>query len=96
MTGAFARTPEADERPPIVALVCSAGGLEALAPTLGSLPADFPAAVIVLQHQSPDRRSRLPEILARRCALPAGLAMNAKRLCAREREPLVAFELQGG
>lgn len=38
-------------RPPIVALVCSAGGLQALTAVLGGLPADFGAAVVVAQHQ---------------------------------------------
>jgi two-component system chemotaxis response regulator CheB len=43
--------------PPIVALVCSAGGLQALISVLRPLPKDFSAAVIALQHQSPDHPS---------------------------------------
>jgi two-component system chemotaxis response regulator CheB len=35
----------------VVALVASAGGLEALTRVLAPLPADFPAAIIGLQHQ---------------------------------------------
>src|SRR5690348_15274378 len=55
---------------PIIALVCSTGGLAALTSVLGSLPADLPAAVIALQHVPPYRRSLLPEILRRHAALP--------------------------
>ena len=61
--------------PLIVALVCSAGGLPALESILEMLPPDFPAAVIVLQHQPPDRPSFLAPVLARHSALevrPAG------------------------
>ena len=54
---------------PVVALVCSAGGLDALTRVLGPLPADFPAAVLVLQHIDPEAFSSLPSILARRTAL---------------------------
>src|SRR5690242_9785063 len=54
---------------PVVALVCSTGGLDALTRVLGPLPADFPAAVLVLQHIDPEAFSSLPSILARRTAL---------------------------
>lgn len=66
--------------PPIVALVCSAGGLQALISVLRPLPAGFPAAVIVLQHQSPDRPSYLADILARNCALPVSAARDGAAL----------------
>jgi two-component system chemotaxis response regulator CheB len=57
--------------PPIVALVASAGGLEAVMLVLGGLPAGFPGAVVVLIHQSPDNvASQLAEILGRRGPLP--------------------------
>jgi len=45
---------------PIVALSCSAGGLDALTTVLAPLPADLPAAVLVLQHMPPDVASNLP------------------------------------
>jgi two-component system chemotaxis response regulator CheB len=50
---------------PIVALVASAGGVDALSRVLSALPGELPASVIVLLHVSPDRESLLPEILAR-------------------------------
>src|SRR5215469_18034139 len=66
--------------PPIVALVCSAGGLQALISVLRPLPAGFPAAVIALQHQSPDWPSYLANILARNCALPVSPARHGAAL----------------
>jgi two-component system chemotaxis response regulator CheB len=54
---------------PIVALVCSAGGLEAVTQVLAPLPGDLPAAIIVLQHLSPEYHSELADVLARRTAL---------------------------
>jgi PAS domain S-box-containing protein len=59
----------------IVALVASAGGLEALSTVLRPLPADFPAAVIVVQHL-PASASQLVDILARRSALPVEWASH--------------------
>ncbi|NBH03318.1 chemotaxis protein CheB, partial [Amycolatopsis sp. SID8362] len=40
-------------RVPVVALVASTGGLDALSRVLGPLPADLPAAVLVAQHLDP-------------------------------------------
>lgn len=54
---------------PTVALVCSAGGLDALTRVLAPLPGDLPAALVVLRHQSPEHRSELAGILDRRTAL---------------------------
>jgi two-component system chemotaxis response regulator CheB len=59
---------------PIVVLACSAGGLAALTAVLEPLPADLPAAVIVLQHMEPSRVSELSVILSQRTALPVGFA----------------------
>ena len=64
----------------VVALVCSAGGLDALTQVLSPLPADLPAAVIVLQHMEPDRASELPAILERRTALPVAPVVDGDRL----------------
>jgi two-component system chemotaxis response regulator CheB len=54
---------------PILALCCSAGGLPALETVLAPLPAELPAAVLILQHMSPDNSSKLPAILGRGTAL---------------------------
>jgi two-component system chemotaxis response regulator CheB len=53
----------------VVGLVASVGGLDALGQVLAPLPADFPAALVALQHIRPEHPSRLAEILARRTAL---------------------------
>jgi two-component system chemotaxis response regulator CheB len=65
---------------PIVALVCSTGGLEALTRVLAPLPADLPAAVLVLQHQSPQHPSTLAALLNQRTALRVTPAGDGTRL----------------
>ena len=55
---------------PIVAMVSSVGGLDALGRVLRSLPADLPAALIALQHADPTNVSHLAEILDRTAPLP--------------------------
>jgi two-component system chemotaxis response regulator CheB len=65
---------------PVIALVTSAGGLEALSQVLAPLPADLPAALIVAQHQAPDRTSHLTEILRERTALHVREAGNNDEL----------------
>jgi two-component system chemotaxis response regulator CheB len=68
-------TDVADE-PPIIALVCSAGGLEALIEVLNPLEPTLPAAIIVLQHQRPTTSSHLAAILTRHCLLTVRDAKN--------------------
>ena len=53
-----------------VLVAASAGGLSALTELLSELPADFAAAVAVVQHIEPHHRSMLAEILGRSCPLP--------------------------
>lgn len=64
----------------VVAAVASAGGVEALSALARTLPADFPAAVLVLLHVSESGPSILPSVLARRCALRVAHARNGERL----------------
>jgi two-component system chemotaxis response regulator CheB len=52
-----------------VAIGASAGGLHALMSVVGSLPADFPAAVVIVQHLDPKHRSMLADILGRHTPL---------------------------
>jgi two-component system chemotaxis response regulator CheB len=68
------------DRFPIVALVCSAGGLDALQQVLATLPGDFPAAVIILQHLDPHAHSLLPRLLGRHSALPVSTAEDGDPL----------------
>lgn len=65
---------------PVIALVCSTGGLDALTQVLAPLRADLPAAVLVLQHMEPERASELAAILGRRTALPVQLTVDGDRL----------------
>jgi two-component system chemotaxis response regulator CheB len=53
----------------IVALAASAGGLRALSQVLAALPAQFPAAIVVIQHLDPRHRSLMADSLSRRTAL---------------------------
>lgn len=65
---------------PVVALVASAGGLDALTRVLGPLPADLPAAVLVARYQKPLRFSHLTSILAGRTALRVTEAVDGGEL----------------
>ncbi|WP_130513570.1 chemotaxis protein CheB [Krasilnikovia cinnamomea] len=65
---------------PVVALVCSAGGLEPLCEILADLPRRFPAAVIVLRHQSPTAADRMAPILRARTALRVKTAADGDAL----------------
>jgi two-component system chemotaxis response regulator CheB len=64
----------------VVALVASAGGIEALSRVLGLLPVDLPASVLVALHQNPGQPSRLASILARRTRLPVQVAADRTEL----------------
>lgn len=68
-------------RPPaeVVALLASAGGLEALTIVLCDLPADFPAAVVVQQHLG-GNTSVLPSILAHRSGRRVDWAADGQQL----------------
>lgn len=67
---------------PVVAMVASLGGLDALSEVLAALPAAFPAAVVVMQHLESGRASRLPRILNARTALRVRDAADGEALCA--------------
>jgi two-component system chemotaxis response regulator CheB len=53
----------------VIAMATSVGGLDALSRILGSLPGHLQAAIAVVMHVSPDRKSLLAEILKCRTAL---------------------------
>jgi len=69
-----------DATSPVIALVASAGGLEAVTSVLAPLQPPFGAPILVLIHQAPDHPSRLPEILASRSALRVAHAQHGERL----------------
>src|SRR6266571_1929809 len=64
----------------LVALASSAGGLGALSEVLSALPADFPAAIAVVQHLDPRHRSLMAKILSGRTGLTVKEAEEGDRL----------------
>ena len=60
-----------NEHERIVVIGASAGGVAGLQALVAGLPADFPAAVLVVLHIPPDSASGLPTILSRSGPLPA-------------------------
>jgi two-component system chemotaxis response regulator CheB len=65
----------------VIAMAASAGGLKALSVILGGLPADFPAAITIVMHVSPEHKSLLAEILNCRTHLEVKQAHTGDRLC---------------
>ncbi|MEE2869510.1 protein-glutamate methylesterase [Alcanivorax sp. MD8A] len=61
-----------DQMGPVKAIVMGAswGGLNAYTQVLSALPARFPAAILLVQHQHASAENRLPWLLARYCELP--------------------------
>jgi len=66
---------------PVIAMAASVGGLDALSVILGGLPADFPAAIAIVMHLSPNHESILAEILGRRTHLQVKQAHTGDVLC---------------
>jgi two-component system, chemotaxis family, protein-glutamate methylesterase/glutaminase len=64
----------------LVALATSAGGLAALTELLSHLPAEFPAAIAVVQHLAPHGPCALAAILGRRTPLRVRAAEEGDRL----------------
>lgn len=57
---------------PVVAVASSAGGLHALTALVSSLPVEFPAAVVLVQHLDPRHPSHMAEILRGTRPWPCG------------------------
>jgi two-component system chemotaxis response regulator CheB len=66
---------------PVIAMAASVGGLNALSVILSGLPANFPAAIAIVMHLSPDHKSILAEILDRRTHLEVRQAKTGDFLC---------------
>ena len=65
----------------VIAMAASVGGLNALSVILAALPTDFPAAIAIVMHVSPDHKSLLAEILNCRTLLDVRQANTGDRLC---------------
>ncbi len=61
--------PSLTERPPIVGIGSSAGGIEALIRLFRLMPADCGLAFVVIQHLDPHQKTMLPDILSRATGL---------------------------
>jgi len=61
---------DAPKRFPIVGIGASAGGVQALEGLFRGVPSDSDCAFVVVTHLSPDRKSMLPEIVARYTEMP--------------------------
>lgn len=72
--------PEKKEGSHLVVVGSSAGGIDALSTLVSTLPAHFPAPIVVAQHLDPNRISHLGEILGRRSTLPVQTAGEHERL----------------
>jgi len=64
----------------VVAVASSAGGIAAIGHILESLPAGFPAAILVVQHLDPRHRSLMAEILRRRPPLEVVQAADGDQI----------------
>lgn len=64
----------------LVAIAASAGGLEPVSHILSCLPRDFSSAVVVVVHLAPHFKSKLSEILARRCPLMVKPAVDGEHI----------------
>jgi two-component system chemotaxis response regulator CheB len=72
--------PESAPTFPVVALVSSAGASETVARVLAPLPADFPAAVLVMHAGPPNAEDRQLRTLADRIRLPVASAQAGSPL----------------
>lgn len=60
----------------VVAIGASAGGLDALERFFDEMSADSGAAIVVIQHLSPDHKSMMDNLLARHTEMPVLMAEN--------------------
>lgn len=65
----------------VIAMAASVGGLDALSAILSDVPSDFPAAIAIVMHVSPEHKSLLPNILSWRTHLEVKEARDGDILC---------------
>src|SRR5207253_9545151 len=61
-----------------VVIGASAGGVEAMRRLVPTIPADFPAPILLVVHVSPDAPTLLPQVLARHAEIEVKLAENGE------------------
>ena len=76
-SGQFPRA--AGAAPPLVAIGASTGGPQAIADLLATFPPDLPAAVLVVQHITPDFAAGLAEWVGQKTRFPARVAEPGDR-----------------
>lgn len=64
----------------LVAIAASAGGLKAISEVLSAIPADFPAAITLVQHLHPNHPSQMAEILNYHISIKSKQAENGDLL----------------
>ncbi len=64
----------------VIVIGASAGGIPPLLAVVEQLPADFPAAVLIVMHMPALSKSRLPQLLQRASALPVSVAEHMRPL----------------
>jgi two-component system chemotaxis response regulator CheB len=82
----------------LVVIGASAGGIAAIRTLLSQLPADLPAAILIVLHLAPDAGSMLPHIFGAAAAMPvrfaedkATLSYGEARIAPPDRHLLVEF-----
>ncbi len=75
-----APTADGPDAPPVVVVGASLGGVDALQRLAATLPAGFPAAVLVVQHMAPNGPGLLGGILDAAGPLPAAMATDGEPL----------------
>src|SRR5262245_28866372 len=83
VAGAESPSPRPGQDPagfPVVGLGASAGGLAALEKFFAQVPVESGMAYVVVTHQSPDRTTLSPDLLAKRTRVPVRIAADHMRL----------------
>jgi len=66
--------------PWLIAIAASAGGIQAVRRILSTLPAELPAAIVIVQHRPPDYDGYLHELLSRRTSWSVRVASQGEAI----------------